>query len=153
MIQIVFPGSPEQRARRKGWWVGLQNFATKRAASIYLADSGRKATAWLMELNELHRMVIHAGQSYAATMELWQLMKWAQSKASYDARYIMVRRTAKSVTTSEMYPRIQGLTTTLIDMASILIEIGSPGDKATARIIQERATMIVKEMTGWQKQA
>ncbi len=153
MIQIVFPNPPIQRRRKPGWWVGLTGFPTKREASIYLADSGRKATAWLMELNELQRILIHAGQCYAADMEIWQLMKWADRKAHYDAHFVMVKRTAKSVDLCEMYPRLDRMARTVLDIAEIVHDCGNQSDKITARIVTERLTKIVTELKAWQAPA
>lgn len=152
MITIVFSANPEKAKRtinKQRYRIGARQFTTKRAAAIWLADSGRRATAWILEIQELHRLAVYGGQAHASTMELMELATWARLKAEFDQRYIALRRNARSWTPGEMFPRLRGLCNTVAQMADMVREMGTRGDQVQAQIITSRCLQIVTEIDGW----
>jgi len=153
MITITFTAPPE--LRRKTWKVHVSGaalflqFPTKRKASIYLADSGRRATAWLMEINELARLVMHTGQGYASSMALDGLMAWAQWKLRYDERYITIARNRKAATPGEMLPRIEALAAIVRGMADHVAPLATMADCVQIRIVLIRTAQITQEIADW----
>jgi len=153
MITITFTAPPE--LRKKAWRCHVSGqalflqFPTKRRASIYLADSGRRATAWLMEINELARLVMHTGQGYASSMALDGLMAWAELKVRYDQRYIAIARHRKATTPGEMLPKIEAIAAIVRGMVDHVTPLATMADSVQLRIIRIRAQQITQEIADW----
>ncbi len=151
MLTIVFSANPERvgRINNHRYRIGSMRFESKRQAAIWLADSGRRATAWIMEVQELHRLAVYSGQAHAATMELMELANWARLKADFDQRYLTLRRNARHWEPAEMWPRLKGITNTVAEMADVVKDMGGHSDRIQARIIQQRCQQIIAELTAW----